>query len=132
MMVIVLAPSWVDFNAEKLADCLARNEIQVVTELSGCKEVDGKKLYLAVLGCSIDAALLATNAELTDEKGNYLSMDLGLEIIANEHEPLDQEKLLPFFNDQFVGFDDDNNAIFEPVTNLVGLVPILAGKQWIY
>ncbi len=132
MMVIILAPAKVDFNEEKLIECLAKNEIQVVAELNGCKEVDGEKLYLATLGCSIDAALFATNTELTDEKGNYLAMDLGIKIIANEHEPIDQERLLPFFNDQFVGFDDDDNAIFEPVTNLVGLVPILAGKQWIY
>ena len=132
MMVIILAPVWVDFSAEKLLNFLGKNGIQVITELSACKEIDGEKLHLAYIESSVAHVLEITNADMTGAEGEYLAMDLGIKILATESEPIDQKLLLPFFRDQVVGYDENSEPIFAPVTDVTGLVPVLAGKAWLY
>lgn len=102
------------------------------SRLIGTSAVNGKQLILIL--STVDKAALEDlmNNDEFDGDGNQIKFDLGWSVLACEGEQVNQNALLPYFDDTPI-FDEEGDQIgTEPVTDLTDKLQIWAGHKWLY
>jgi hypothetical protein len=109
-------------------------------KMIGTKYIGNEQLSFVDIGCNAEKFCSYLNFTLKDEKGDaYLNesgesveITLDWDIVAAEHEQVDQSKLLPWFEPVPVFNEDGEQIDEEPVTDLTNKLQVWAGKKWIF
>jgi hypothetical protein len=94
------------------------------SQMIGTKTINGEKLvfiYAEVTRVEIEALI-----------GTY---DLDWQVMAIENEVVDQELLLPYFEDEPVFVEREGGepeTIYQPIADLTNKLQVWAGKSWKY
>jgi hypothetical protein len=109
-------------------------------QLSNTKVVDGKRLILILsyakpnkLESWINEGFKfrAKGDRRPEEELETIDLGITWNILATEDKKVKQEDILPYIVDD-VTFDEEENPIYTPVTDLTGRLQTWAGRNWIY
>lgn len=106
--------------AELQAAVLAAKVQWPESRLPGTVPVSGSVLILILAA--------PTRAQL---QAQIDAFGLPWEVLAHENEPVNQAALLPYFAD-VVTFDENDEPISTPVTDIAGKLQTWAGRQWAF
>ena len=102
------------------------------SRIVGTSPVNGKQLILVNSLVDKEQLSFLMNNDEFDNNGTQVAFDLGWKVLACEDEAVDQDLLLPYFDDVPVFDEEGKRTGSEPVTDLTNKLQHWAGKQWIY
>lgn len=102
------------------------------SRLLGTSPANGKQLILINSMADKEQLTFLMNNDVFDDDGNQIAFNLGWTVLACENEPINQDLLMPYFDNVSI-FDKEGNEIgTQPVTDLTNKLQHWAGKRWMY